>query len=301
MLGQHALHLREKIREKLNGARKNIRPPRIVFGSMPMIMFDVRLPKARSQRLDAMSVIEPKEPVSIGVMQGEGVAQSMGALWRRLHALDFEFEPIALFEVVDVAVEAQQKFKRVFVGNGAPSLHIISCEDTHIAAGFQGVCFARHYCTRKVVLNQWLGFCAIILSYAHMNNPAIACTFHSWLFTDDCNNAQFYPPTVPNSPLGNRHALPTGRASYAGYTQTAPDILPLQTLLTNIPLLYQSAARAVDERPTHIIDAIMIQTMRRMSPSPPLSIIMKTANYFAAQMCPWLSLSHPFLSLQLQA
>jgi hypothetical protein len=123
-----------------------------------MIMLNVRLPKARSQRLDTMSVIEPKEPVSIGVMQGESVAQSMGTLWRRLHALDFEFEPIALFEVVDAAIEAQQKFKRVFVGYGTPSLHIISCEDTHNRPPIQGVCFARHFCTKKGVLTQWLGF-----------------------------------------------------------------------------------------------------------------------------------------------
>lgn len=171
MLGQHASHLREKIREKLNGGRKNIRPPRIVFGSMPMIMLDVRLPKARSQRLDAMSVIEPKEPVSIGVMQGEGVAQSMGTLWRRLHALDFEFEPIALFEVVDVAVEAQQKFKRVFVGNGAPSLHIISCEDIHRRPPIQGVSFAPDLRHGKALKTQWAGFGTKVLINAHDWSP----------------------------------------------------------------------------------------------------------------------------------
>ena len=70
----------------------------------------------------AVGIVETDQPRSVRIVQGEGVAQSMGTLRRRLHAPDLEFEPIALFEMMHAAIERQQKFERVFVGNGAPSL-----------------------------------------------------------------------------------------------------------------------------------------------------------------------------------
>ncbi len=91
-----------------------------------------------------MSVIEPQEPRSLWVVQRKSVAQAVGTFRGRLHPLDLELEPIALFEMVDAPVEAQQKFKRVFVGNGTPSLHIISRKDIDNSARIQGLCFARH-------------------------------------------------------------------------------------------------------------------------------------------------------------
>ena len=68
-----------------------------------------------------MGVIETNKPVSIGIVQGEGVAQAVGTLRRRLHAADLEFQPVAFFEMVHASIERQQKFERVFV-YGTPSM-----------------------------------------------------------------------------------------------------------------------------------------------------------------------------------
>jgi hypothetical protein len=39
-----------------------------------------------------------------------------------VYALDFEFDPVALFEVMHAAVEGEQKLKSVIVGYGTPLL-----------------------------------------------------------------------------------------------------------------------------------------------------------------------------------
>ncbi len=123
---QNPPRLGEKIRKQLVGGRERVRPPRIVAASMPMIVLVLGWTKARTQRRRSVGVVKADKPLPIGVVQREGVAQSVGTLRRRLHAGNLEFEPVALFEVVHASIERQKKFKRVLVGYGTPSLYIIS-------------------------------------------------------------------------------------------------------------------------------------------------------------------------------
>jgi anti-sigma-K factor RskA len=75
-----------------------------------------------------MCVVESDQPVAARIMQGEGVAQTVRTFRRWLASLDLEFQPVALFQVMDAAIEPKQEFKRVLVRNRpSPS---ISCHDT---------------------------------------------------------------------------------------------------------------------------------------------------------------------------
>jgi hypothetical protein len=75
-----------------------------------------------------MGIIEPHEPPSVWVMQGQSVAQPMRPLRRWLGAFELEFQPIALVEVVDAAIKRQQEFKCMLVRNSV--LSYISCHDS---------------------------------------------------------------------------------------------------------------------------------------------------------------------------
>jgi hypothetical protein len=108
MLGQDTTYLGEEIRHQLRGIREGIGPARIVAGPMPMIVLDARSAKARTQRTDSVGVVEPDKPLAVGVMQGECVAQPVWSPGRRRHALDLEFQPITLFEMVDAAIEPER-------------------------------------------------------------------------------------------------------------------------------------------------------------------------------------------------
>ena len=66
-----------------------------------------------------MSIVKADEPVSIRVVQRQGVAQPVRPFRRRLCPLGLEFEPVALFEVMDATIKRQQEFESVFVGNGS--------------------------------------------------------------------------------------------------------------------------------------------------------------------------------------
>nr|WP_294505857.1 hypothetical protein [uncultured Rhodopila sp.] len=65
-----------------------------------------------------MSIVEAHQPAALGVMQGEGIAQAVRPLGGCCAALDLEFEPVSLFEMVNAAIKRQQELKGVFVGNG---------------------------------------------------------------------------------------------------------------------------------------------------------------------------------------
>lgn len=87
-----------------------------------MIELRISRAKARSERGYAMGVVETDETTAVGVMQRERVAEAVRPPRGRFDALDREFDPVALFEVVHAAVEGEQKLKRVLIGYGAPSL-----------------------------------------------------------------------------------------------------------------------------------------------------------------------------------
>ena len=67
-----------------------------------------------------MCVVKTHQTIPIGIVQRERIAQPMRSLWRRFRPLDLEFQPVALFEVVNAAIKAEQKLKCVFVRNGHP-------------------------------------------------------------------------------------------------------------------------------------------------------------------------------------
>lgn len=93
---------------------------------MPMVVFFTGLMEPRPHWPHAVRVVEPDKPVPVGIMQAEGVAQSVRTLRRRLRARNLKFEPITLFEVMHAAVKRQQKLKRVLVRDGVRSGNIIS-------------------------------------------------------------------------------------------------------------------------------------------------------------------------------
>jgi hypothetical protein len=69
-----------------------------------------------------VGIVEAKDAGACRIMQGERVTQPVRSLGGWVRPLDFEFQPIALFEVVDSSVERQQEGKGVFVGNGRVGL-----------------------------------------------------------------------------------------------------------------------------------------------------------------------------------
>jgi hypothetical protein len=50
----------------------------------------------------------------------------MRPLSRRIDASDLEFQPVALFEIVNTAIEGEQEFKRVILRNSILRLVIVS-------------------------------------------------------------------------------------------------------------------------------------------------------------------------------
>jgi len=75
---------------------------------------------------NGMGVVEADQPRAIGRVQRERVGQTVRAFLGRLDALDLELDPVALFEMMDAAIESQQELKSVF---GSAALHIISGHD----------------------------------------------------------------------------------------------------------------------------------------------------------------------------
>lgn len=63
-----------------------------------------------------MRVVEANELVAAWIVQGERITQPMWPFRRRLPAFDLELDPVALFEVVDAAIERQQELKCVVIG-----------------------------------------------------------------------------------------------------------------------------------------------------------------------------------------
>lgn len=58
-----------------------------------------------------MRVVEPKEPLVIGIVQSERVLQTVWALRRGFHASNLEIQIVAAFIPVSPAVESQQELK----------------------------------------------------------------------------------------------------------------------------------------------------------------------------------------------
>ena len=77
--------------------------------------------KARS----SVGIVEPKQAISLRVVQRKGVAQSVAPFRRRRNAGNLELNPITAFEMVNATVECQKKFESVFVRNSAPVIYIL--------------------------------------------------------------------------------------------------------------------------------------------------------------------------------
>jgi hypothetical protein len=76
-----------------------------------------------------MGIVETDQSRAIRRVQRERVGQSVRSLLGRLDALDFELDPVALFEMVDATIESQQEFESVF---GCSVVHIMSEHDNKI-------------------------------------------------------------------------------------------------------------------------------------------------------------------------
>ena len=70
-----------------------------------------------------MGVVEPDQPLAVRRMQRERIRQAVRSLLGRRDALDLELEPVALLEMMDAAIEGQQKLDPVI---GAAIFNIIS-------------------------------------------------------------------------------------------------------------------------------------------------------------------------------
>ena len=125
-LVKDALRLGEKVLQQPLGGPEHIGPARIIHSAVPMVVFLRGAAEARTRWLHAVCIVEAYEPGSVRIMQCERISQPMRTLRRRRHPRNLEFEPMALFEVVDATIECQQKFKCVVVGNGEPFLVIMS-------------------------------------------------------------------------------------------------------------------------------------------------------------------------------
>jgi hypothetical protein len=84
---------------------------------MPMIMLRARLSETRALRRHAVSIVKTGQPIAIGIVQRERIAQSVRPFRRRLRPPGLEFQPITLLEVMNAAIEPQQKVECLFVGN----------------------------------------------------------------------------------------------------------------------------------------------------------------------------------------
>jgi hypothetical protein len=116
---EHAQHFRLEVRQQAIDTAELIRPSFIVLRSVPVVMLHLRLAEARPLCRHPMSVVEPHQLRAVRRVQREGVAQPMRPLRRRRYPLDLELEPVALFEVMDTAIEGQQELERMLLGYGS--------------------------------------------------------------------------------------------------------------------------------------------------------------------------------------
>jgi len=72
--------------------------------------------------VELVRVIESDQPGAVRRVQRERVTEAMRPLRRRLHALDFEFEPVSPFQMMNAPVERQQELETIV---RRPPIHII--------------------------------------------------------------------------------------------------------------------------------------------------------------------------------
>src|SRR5882672_3804144 len=77
----------------------------------------------------AMGIVKAHQPCAIRCVQRERVRQAVRSLLGRLDALNFEPDPVALFEMMDAPIESQQEFESVF---GCSVAHIMSGYDNKV-------------------------------------------------------------------------------------------------------------------------------------------------------------------------
>jgi hypothetical protein len=64
-----------------------------------------------------MRIVKSDQPPAVRIVQRERIAQAVGPLRRRCDLPDLEFQPIALFEMMNTPVERQEIFEGVLVGD----------------------------------------------------------------------------------------------------------------------------------------------------------------------------------------
>ena len=62
-----------------------------------------------------MRIVETNEPFTIRIMQRERVAQTVWPFRRGVGARNLEFQPVSLIEIVDAAIEREQKCEGMLI------------------------------------------------------------------------------------------------------------------------------------------------------------------------------------------
>ena len=77
----------------------------------------------------AVGIVEADQPRAVRSVQRERVGQAVRALLGRLDALDFELDPVALFQMMNASIESQKEFESLF---GRSLFHIMSQHDNKV-------------------------------------------------------------------------------------------------------------------------------------------------------------------------
>jgi hypothetical protein len=78
---------------------------------MPVIGRFTAALEARTLLRHIVRVVEPDEPRAVRCVQREGIGQAVWPLRRCRDAPDFKLEPVALFKMMNTAVECEQKLE----------------------------------------------------------------------------------------------------------------------------------------------------------------------------------------------
>jgi len=90
-------------------------PPFIVARPVPVIVRHAWPAKPRAVRQHSVGIVETNQPIAVRIVQRERVAQPMRTFLRRHDPLDLEFQPVAVFEMMNAAIKRQQKLQCVLV------------------------------------------------------------------------------------------------------------------------------------------------------------------------------------------
>jgi len=121
-LCENSTDLAKKVPKQSISIYERVWSSRIGLGAVPVIARPRAALESRTTPGDPMSIVEANKAFSMGTMQRKRIRYAVWPMLRRLHAFNLEFDPIALFEIMDSPMKGEQELKRVIDLAG----HIIS-------------------------------------------------------------------------------------------------------------------------------------------------------------------------------